>query len=57
MSGIEMTELLEEQRTELLVMIDEFIHDIAKKNLVETSVVIDRLLDIRNFADESTVLN
>ena len=52
-----MTELLEEQRTEVLIMIDEFIQDIASKNFIETTVVIDRLLDIRNFTEKSTALN
>jgi hypothetical protein len=36
-----------EQETEVLVLIDAFIHDISSQNIIETSVVIDRLLDIR----------
>jgi hypothetical protein len=36
-----------EQEIEVLVLIDAFIHDISSQNIVETSVVIDRLLDIR----------
>lgn len=50
-------ETLVEQQTEVLVLIDSFIHDIAKQNIVETSVVIDRLLDIRNTVETSTALN
>jgi hypothetical protein len=36
-----------EQETEVLVLIDAFIHDISSQNIIETSVVVDRLLDIR----------
>jgi hypothetical protein len=36
-----------EQETEVLVLIDTFIHDISSQNIIETSVVVDRLLDIR----------
>jgi hypothetical protein len=36
-----------EQETEVLVLIDTFIHDISWQNIIETSVVVDRLLDIR----------
>lgn len=50
-------ETLTEEQTEVLVLIDSFLHDIAKQNIVETSVVIDRLLDIRNAVEPSTVLN
>lgn len=42
-----METILNEQ-TEVLVLIDDFIHSIAKQNIVETSLVIDRLLDIRS---------
>ena len=42
-----MVELEESLETELLILIDEFIQDISGKNLVETGVVIDRLLDMR----------
>lgn len=50
-----MIDEVEDQRTEILVMIDEFIQDIAGKNLVETTLVIDRLLDMRNYAEKMTV--
>lgn len=43
-----MIELEETLETELLILIDEFIQDISGKNLVETGVVVDRLLDMRN---------
>ena len=45
----------EDQRTEILVMIDEFIQDISGKTLVETVLVIDRLLDMRNYTEKTTV--
>lgn len=44
----------EEQKIEILVLIDDFIHDISGKNLVETATVIDRLLDIRNTIETTT---
>lgn len=52
-----MIDEVEDQRTEMLVMIDEFIQDISGKTLVETVVVIDRLLDMRNYAEKITVPN
>jgi hypothetical protein len=36
-----------EHETEILVLIDAFIHDISSRTVIETSVVVDRLLDIR----------
>jgi hypothetical protein len=42
-------------QTELLVAIDVFISDIAKQSMIDTSSVIDRLLDIRNLAEETAV--
>ena len=41
----------EETNLEIRIMIDEFIHDISKQSLIETSTVVDRLLDIRNITD------
>ena len=50
-----MVEVAENQKTELLVLIDDFIHDISAQNIIETTVVIDRLLDIRNLAETIAV--
>lgn len=50
-----MIELEEKQKTELLVLIDGFIHDISGRSIVETTVVVDRLLDMRNIAELITV--
>lgn len=44
-----------DHQTELLVAIDVFISDIAKQSIIETAVVIDHLLDIRNLAEARTV--
>lgn len=37
-----------EQALEAKIMIDEFINKISGQSIVETAVVIDHLLDIRN---------
>jgi hypothetical protein len=44
-----------EEQTALLICIDEFISDIAKQSMIDTSSVIDRLLDIRNLAEDIAV--
>ena len=44
-----------EEQIALLVCIDEFIADIAKQSMIDTSSVIDRLLDIRNLAEQTAV--
>lgn len=46
---------MDENHIEVLVLIDEFIRDISKQNIVESSVVIDRLLDIRLAYEKITV--
>lgn len=50
-----MVEVAENPKTEMLVLIDEFIHDISTQAVIETTVVIDRLLDMRNLAETITV--
>lgn len=45
----------EATNTELLVMIDEFINDISSQTIIETSVVIDMLLDMRNLTERTIV--
>jgi hypothetical protein len=52
-----MVELEENQKTELLILIDEFIHDISGRSIIETTTVIDRLLDVRNLAELIAVPN
>jgi hypothetical protein len=44
-----------EEQTALLVCIDEFISDIAKQSVIDTGSVVDRLLDIRNLAEDTVV--
>jgi hypothetical protein len=39
---------MNDNQVELFVLIDEFIKDISGQNIVATSLVVDRLLDIRN---------
>ena len=43
-----------EQPSEAKIMIDDFIHKISGQSIVETSVVIDHLLDIRNAIELAT---
>lgn len=52
-----MVEVLDDARTEILVMIDEFINDISGQNIIDTTFVIDRLLDIRNLSEKTIVPN
>jgi hypothetical protein len=47
--------MMEDNQIEILVLIDEFIRDISKQNIVDTSTVIDRMLDIR-LAYERTIV-
>lgn len=45
----------EEQNLELKVMIDDFINRISGQSVVETVVVIDYLLDVRNIVEGKAV--
>ena len=45
-------ELEDKERIELLIHIDAFIKDISSTNIVETSMLIDWLLDFRNCLDK-----
>lgn len=47
--------MTEQEVSEAMLMIDEFIHKISGQSIVETSVVIDHLLDIRNSIQTTTV--
>jgi hypothetical protein len=46
---------MDENQTEVLVLIDEFINDISRQNIIETTVVIDRMLDIRSAYEKVAV--
>ena len=47
--------MTEQEVPEAMLMIDEFIHKISGQSIVEVSVVIDHLLDIRNSIQSITV--